>query len=196
MFLKFLTNIKLNKAVKILFLVFFISFVFELNIKAQKYTEYEVKAAYIFNFAQFVDWPPTAFTSPDAPIILGILGSDPFGIIVEKTFLKRTVRNRKWEVKYFDSIDEISNCHILFVSNISPAEFENVKAKLKGAGTLTVGNGIPGFCEAAGIINFTSKNDVKRFEVNVEAALEAKLSISSKLLSLARIVKTKGTVKF
>jgi len=162
---------------------------------SQRYTEYEVKAAYIFNFAKFVEWPDSIFASKDSPLILGIYNGDPFGDIIEKTFTDNPIKDRKWSVKYFKDINEITYCHILFIPRIDKSELLKVLNLVRNKSILTVGDNINEFCQLGGIINFTSQESKFRFEINNYEAKKSKLEISSKLLILSKIIKT-NEIKF
>ena len=88
----------------------------------QSYTEYEVKAAYIFNFARFVKWPDSSFDSKTSPFILGIYNPDPFGVIINNTIKNRTVNDRKWIIKHFSKPEDITKCHLLFIPEVDKSE--------------------------------------------------------------------------
>lgn len=149
--------------------------------------EYEVKAAFLFNFAQYVDWPSSAFLSDGAPIVIGIVGKDSFGSIVEQTVKGKSVKGRSFVVRRLTWGQAVKDCHILFISGSEKDKSEQINDLLKGEPVLTVGE-ISGFAKKGGIVNFVVENNKVRFEINPEAAKRAKLSISSRLLSLAKIV--------
>ena len=163
--------------------------------QAQSFTEYEVKAAYIFNFAKFVEWSDSIFPSKTSPLILGIYGGDPFGDILQKTFNDRTVNGRKWIVKYYKEGDKIEKCHILFIPKIEMVELLKVLNSVRNRSILTVGDNIKDFCQTGGIINFTPQYSKYRFEINNGEASKIKLIISSKLLILSKIIRT-NEIKF
>jgi hypothetical protein len=162
---------------------------------SQRYTEYEVKAAYIFNFAKFVEWPDSMFQSKSSPIILGIYNGDPFGEILKMTFNDRLVNGRKWVIKYFKEVDKIEKCHILFIPQIDQIELLKVLNTVRNKSILTVGDNIKDFGQSGGMINFTSQNSKYRFEININEAAKVRLIISSKLLVLSKIVKS-NEIKF
>jgi hypothetical protein len=147
-------------------------------------TEYQLKAAFLLNFAKFVEWPPAAFAEVTSPIVLGILGENPFGDALERTIRAKTINNRRLEIKPFPSSAEATNCHILFISTSEKARLPEILASLRGASVLTVGE-TDRFTETGGMINFVRQGNKIRFQINEVAAKSAGLKISSKLLSLA-----------
>jgi hypothetical protein len=147
-------------------------------------TEYQIKAAFLFNFAKFVDWPPEAFPATNSPIVIGVMGKNVFGNDLEKTIRDKTVNNRRFEFVAVSSATEAIRCHILF---ISPSEKDNLKKivdSLHNASVLTVSE-TDQFIDAGGMINFLIQDDKIRFQISDAAAKKAGLQISSKLLSLA-----------
>ena len=153
-------------------------------------SEYLIKAGFIFNFAKFVEWPATAFAQPDSPIVIGILGTDPFGTIIDQIVQNKKIGTRGFVVKrlkWGTDVKELRDCKILFVSASEKAHIDEVVQTVKGQPILTVGE-TPGFAERGGMIRFTVEDNRVRFEVNVEAAHQAELTISSRLLTLARII--------
>ena len=149
--------------------------------------EYEVKAAFLFNFAQFVEWPAEAFESPQMPVGIGILGDDPFGDILEQTIRGETVKGRPIVVHRSKQIENLKHCHLLFVGRSEKGRLAHIFAVLEGAHCLTVGE-TDQFARAGGIIIFRLQGTNIRFEINVDAARHSGLRISSKLLRLATII--------
>lgn len=150
--------------------------------------EYQVKAAFLYNFAKFVEWPASSFPKPSDPIVICILGQNPFD-----DSLSEAIRGKLWEGRAFTilQIAELppkSRCQILFVNSSERQRFRSMAASLKGSGILTVGD-TPGFLDDGGIINFKLEDGKIRFDINVEAAGQAHLTVSSKLLNLAQTVK-------
>lgn len=162
---------------------------------AQQFTEYEVKAAYIFNFTKFIKWPDKAFDNNASPYVLGIYGNDPFGEVLKNIILNRKSEDRKWIVKYYSKPEQIQKCHILFISDIKHSELKHVIDQVKTKPILTVGDKVDLFCEQGGIINFAAGSASKRFEINNTAASQAQLNISSKLLMLSKII-SNDEIKF
>lgn len=145
--------------------------------------EYDVKAAFIYNFTKYIEWPPSALPG-NTPIVIGIVGRDPFGRSLDELLHGKTVSGRSFRVRRLTWTDEeISGCHVLFVTAgaSDPARL----SKLRGRPVLTIGES-PGFTSKGGIINFVIEGGRVRFDVNPDLANAAGIQISSKLLSLAR----------
>ncbi len=150
-------------------------------------TEYQVKAVFLFNFSQFVDWPAASFADARAPLVIGVLGSDPFGATLDEIVRGETVNGRPLEVRRYDAAEQIDTCHILFIERSQDERLDAVFAALKGRSVLTVGD-FEGFARRGGIIRFVTVGNKIRLRVNLAAAQDAKLAISSKLLRPAQIV--------
>jgi hypothetical protein len=150
-------------------------------------TEYQVKAAFLYNFAKFVEWPDDAFPSADAPIQICIAGDNPFGGDLEKFVKTKTVAGRRFRVVQLRAAQQCKSCHILFVSSADTERIPDVIRNVSGGSVLTVGES-PVFTNEGGIINFVLENERVRFEVNNRAATAARLRLSSKLLTIAKHV--------
>ena len=153
-------------------------------------SEYLIKAGFIFNFAKFVDWPPATFAQPDSPIVIGILGTDPFGAIIDQIVQEKKIGGRGFVVrrlKWGTDLKDLKECKILFVGASERVHIDELVQIVKGLPILTVGE-TPGFAERGGMIRLVLEDNKVRFEVNVEAARQAGLTISSRLLTLARII--------
>jgi len=153
-------------------------------------SEYLIKAGFIFNFAKFVDWPPTTFAQADSPIVIGILGTDPFGAIIDQIVQDKKIGGRGFVVKRLKwgaDPKDLRECKILFVGASERAHIDELVQIVRGLPILTVGE-TPGFAEHGGVIRLVLEDNKVRFEVNVEAARQAGLTISSRLLTLARII--------
>ncbi|MBW8864533.1 MAG: YfiR family protein [Verrucomicrobia bacterium] len=153
--------------------------------------EYQVKAAFIFNFAQFVDWPPAVFTNASAPLCIGILGDDPFGKILDATVNGEKVDGHPIVIRRFQRAEEALDCQVLFVSRSETRRMRQILASLKDRSILTIGE-VDGFCKDGGIIRFVTEQNKIRFRINPETAKNANLTVSSKLLRLAQIVQPGG----
>jgi len=149
--------------------------------------ESKVKAAYLFNFTKYVEWPEQAFSSPEAPIVIGVLGVDPFGESLESTIADRRVGNRSVNVKRSRRVEDLRQAHVLFVSASEKERWPSILEGLKGTNALTVSD-IQQFCVNGGMIAFVIENDVVRFDVNLDNAEQAGLKISARMLSTARTV--------
>jgi len=153
--------------------------------------EYQVKAAYLFNFLKFVEWPEEAFPDPLAPIVIGICGEDLFGNSLPQVIIGKTVQGRDLIIHRYHTGEDLRGAHILFISPSEKKRLPLILSSLHGASVLTVAD-MEGFLEGGGIIQFVSENNRVRFAINTDAASKAKLKMSSKLLSLARIVGGNG----
>jgi hypothetical protein len=153
-------------------------------------SEYLIKAGFIFNFAKFVDWPPATFAQPDSPIVIGILGTDPFGAIIDQIVQEKKIGGRGFVVrrlKWGTDLKDLKECKILFVGASERVHIDELVQIVRGLPILTVGE-TPGFAEHGGVIRLVLEDNRVRFEVNVDAARQAGLTISSRLLTLARII--------
>jgi YfiR/HmsC-like len=154
-------------------------------------TEYQVKAVFLFNFAQFIDWPADAFSGPDTPVVIGVLGDDPFGDFLDQTVRHEHLGGRPFQVRRYQSVDEIKTCHILFISRSEAERPEGILADLRHRPLLTVSDA-DGFAQRGGMIRFVTDRSRIRLQLNLEAAEAAHLTISSKLLRVAEIVTPTG----
>jgi hypothetical protein len=154
----------------------------------QSFHEKEVQAVFVFNFAQFTEWPSTVFPDADTPITIGILGSDAIRPHLEKALENETVHNRKVILTSYRKPDEIpATCHILFIGRSESANVDSVLLKLKRRSILTVSD-IDNFANRGGIIQFRTERNRIRLVINNAAARSVDLNISSKLLRLADVV--------
>jgi YfiR/HmsC-like len=171
-------------------LVVFVSaqFVSGPNVHAQEaLSEYQVKAAYLFNFLKFVEYPGESFTDPLAPIVIGVVGDDPFGGALPQVVIGKTVQGRDLVIHVYRTGEELRGAHILFISSSERKRLPMILSRLRGASVLTVSD-TEGFLEAGGMIQFLNESGRVRFAINVDATGRAKLKMSSKLLGLARVV--------
>lgn len=148
--------------------------------------EYAVKALFLYNFAKFIEWPGGM---PAGPICIGILGDDPFGELLDEAVSGKAVNGRPFLIKRLKSDPDARQCHLVFVNIADKKHLRSLLDSLKQSGVVTVGD-TRGFAEAGGMINFLVVNDRVRFEINLDAASAAGLKFSSKLLSLAKIVRS------
>jgi YfiR/HmsC-like len=150
--------------------------------------EYPVKAAFLFNFAKFVEWPTDVFKGPEDPITICVLGQNPFGSALEDVVRNKTVANRAFIVREVGSAQLAVKCQIVFVTASERKRFRSLLEELKGHSILTVGEA-DDFTANGGVINFKLKDARVRIEIDAGAAERAKLRISSKLLSLAEVTR-------
>jgi hypothetical protein len=146
--------------------------------------EYRVKAAFLFNFPKFVEWPSKDSTKPTDPIRICILGQNPFGSALHDA----VIEGRTFVVREVSGDQPAAGCQILFISSSERKRLQIILGEIKTDGVLTVGE-TETFASEGGIINFKIEDGRVRLQINVNAAEKAKLYISSKLLSLAQIVK-------
>jgi len=156
---------------------------------AQEASEYQVKAAFLYNFAKFVEWPANVGAGSDVPLVIGVLGKDPFGREIDRAVEGKTVNGRRLMIKRFSSLEAYEYCHILFVSSSERNNLPQIIAAVRNSSVLTVSE-TDRFAHIGGIINFVTIENRIRFEINQAAAERAGLKISSKLLSLGRVVRT------
>lgn len=152
--------------------------------------EYQIKAAFLYKFAKFVKWPAEAFASEESPIVIGVLGKDPFGAILDQGLKENQTGDRKFTIKRFKDTKEMVSCQILFISASEQKKFSQILSALQGA-VLTISD-VPGFARLGGVINLPSENNKIRVEVNLEQSKKVGLKINSQLLGIATLVETKA----
>jgi hypothetical protein len=162
-----------------------------LDLPAQTQTtiskDYQVKAAFLFKFSQFVEWPDNTFPDKETPLTIGVLGDDPFKGFLSELVRDEKVGSRPLRVEYYRRVEEVKGCHILFVSSSEGKGLGQILAALKNRSILTVGES-DGFAQSGGMIRFVISGDRKvRFRINATAAKDANLTISAKLLRLADV---------
>jgi hypothetical protein len=155
---------------------------------AEEAREYEVKAALLYKFTQYIEWPAEAFERKDSPLLVAVIGKDPFGRILDETLRDKKCGEHPFAIKRFASAKEIDAAHVLFVPGAEAVVLAEILKALGGRSTLIVGES-EGFASKGGIVNFYLEKSKTRFEINPDAAKRCKLKISSDLLKVARIVK-------
>lgn len=159
-----------------------------LNVSADTPTEYQLKAVLLFNLFKFVEWPASAFDSPEAPFVLGIVGHDPFGPILTEVVRDEKVRNRPIVVEHYRSVRDVKKCHLLFISADEKRNFFRINSTVARQPVLTVADA-EGFIQSGGLLQLFVKPDGKiGLQINATAAKAAQMEISSKLLQVAQIV--------
>lgn len=156
------------------------------GLQAQAAGEYELKAAFLYNFTKFVEWPPAAFS--DGSFRVCVLGDDPFGKSLKDLTGQEAAGRRLQVLAFQDAIARPEDCHILFVSRSERGRLPAILSEVRKSPVLTVAD-TDGFLSDGGIINFLLEGTKIRFEINQEAADRAGIKISSKLLRLAKNVK-------
>jgi hypothetical protein len=151
--------------------------------------EYRVKLAFLYNFAQFVQWPAEAFSGPTAPLTICVLGEDPFLGDTEQSLRGRTASGHPIQIKRLKADDDPRACQMIFVRATEKAAARKILPALRGSSTLAVGEA-KNFTDLGGMINLILDGNKLRFEINLDAASQTQLKISSKLLALAKIVKS------
>lgn len=146
--------------------------------------EYKLKAACLFNFTKFVEWPPKAFTSDTVALVIAVLGANPFGDVLDQAVAGRTVNGRPITVRYASRAEELADAHLVFVSRAAQAEQAGALRALAARGVLTVGEG-DGFLRAGGMVQFLVADKKLRFAIAEPVAQQAGLRLSAQLLALA-----------
>jgi len=149
--------------------------------------EYQVKAVFLFNFAQFTEWPTNAFPAPDSPIVIGTLGDNPFGDYLRETVKNELVHGRKIVVEHYQKVEEIKNCHILYVGQSEADRLEHDLNVLKGRPVLIVSD-IENAAYRGVMIRLLTQSNKVRFRINLEETKAAGLTLSSKLLRVAEVI--------
>jgi hypothetical protein len=151
-------------------------------------SEYQVKAAYLLNFLKFVEWPEDAFADPLAPVVIGVVGNNPFGFALQQVTLGKTVQGRDVVVRHYHAREDLRGSHILFISSSEQKRLPEILSGLRGSSVLTVAD-MDRLLEAGGMIQFSLEETRVRFTINPNATNQTKLKLSSKLLSVARVAK-------
>lgn len=149
--------------------------------------EYQVKAAFLFHFAQFVDWPPETFKAADSPLTYCTVGEDLFHGALDAALNGKKFGQRPFRVQHFKQAQEVQGCQVLFIGIAEKEPALAVLANLQGAPVLTVGES-EHFAQDGGMIGFCLEENKVRFEINLAAAEHARLRISARLLALAKTV--------
>lgn len=157
------------------------------SMNAQRPSEYQVKAAFLFNFTKFVEWPAKAFPDSSAPLIIGIIGDDPFGDALPQMIQGETARGRQIKIQRFKENEDWRGCHVLFLSRSAADQTDRILQQLQRLSVLTVGE-TEDFARQGGMIGFTIVDKSIRFDVNLRAIEVTELKVSSRLLAVARAV--------
>jgi len=147
----------------------------------------QVKAVFLFNFAQFVEWPAHAFPTTEAPLVIGVLGENPFGNYLDEAVRGEKAGNHPLVIQQYRRTDEIQACHVLFIASSEAGHKEQIFAGLRDRNILTVSDG-EDFARHGGMIQFFTEKGRLRLKINLDAIKAEKLTINSNLLRPAEIV--------
>ena len=157
-------------------------------------TEYEVKAAFIFNLAKYIHWPEASTSETTKPFVIGVIGKNPFGKALDDALRGQRLQGREVVVRRINKPADAADCDILFIGSSEKNNLPRILEVLHKAPVLTVGD-MDQFAERGGMINLTTEEKRVRFEINVEAAERAGLKLGSQLLRLATIVAESRTAR-
>jgi len=161
------------------------------TIYGQASFEYQLKAAFLFRFTEFVEWPAAAFSTAQSPIRICVLGSDPFRDALDRTVEGQRVHGRNVVPVRMRRIDQVSGCNIVFISRSEANRAADILMRLRGSPVLTVAD-MDNFLQLGGTINFVTEGGRIRFDISMGSAQRGQLQLSSKLLRLARTVRRAG----
>ncbi len=161
---------------------------------AQPKGEFDVKATFLYNLPSFVRWPEGTFETPQSPIVIGILGEDPFGPVIDSLVDGEQVDGRPLEVRRLRSLHQISSCHILFISGSEGRRIRRILSEARRYPILTVADWSR-FLDAGGAVELVTIDRRLRLEIQLERVHEADLILSSKLLRIAHIVGEEGYLR-
>lgn len=150
--------------------------------------EYNVKAAFLYSFGRYVDWPPTVFGGREAPFVIGVLGEDPFGGALDRIAESKQIQRRPIVVHRMSSLEAYRPCHILFVPKTTSKEIQAAAIQKLGKSPVLLVGDEAGFARWGGTVSFFVEEDTVRFEINVDSVRRQRLTVDAKLLKLAVIV--------
>ena len=159
-----------------------------LRAQSPKPTDYDVKAAYLYNFGHFVEWPANVASAQNGAFTVCVLGQDPFGPALDTTLAGETIAGKRVAAKRISTPQESGNCQILFLSSAEEARLNTIIKALNKQAVLTVSD-MPEFSQHGGMIQFVLEGKRVRFEVNLAAVQHAGLTLSSELLKVATTVR-------
>lgn len=165
----------------------------QMRAQTSPYTPYQLKALYLHNFAKYTEWPKEALGDGNAPFVLGILGKDPFGKDIE-IIEGKSIKGRKLIVKHFANVQEVKDCHLLFISSSETERLPQILKALEKSSILTIAE-VEGFLQYSGMINLVAEqkgpgSQSVAFEINRAAAEKVNLKLDTQLLKLAKRVKS------
>ena len=154
---------------------------------ARPVSEYAVKAAFLLNFTRFVEWPTNAFADAKSPLVIGVLGENPFGELLSQTLAGQATQGRPLVLRHLNPGDDTAGCHLLFLGSSVHDSVGSILESLKNSPVVTVGEH-ERFVDLGGMIGFVLVKDSVRFDINPAVATAARLKLSAKLLAVARSV--------
>jgi hypothetical protein len=156
-------------------------------VQAEAPSRAQLEAAYLYKFLPYVEWPAQSFESADSPFVIGILGSDPFGRALDDLVAGEKIKGRAIEVRHFTGVSHVGKCQVLFIGTSESARLPGILDKLRHRSILTVSE-LPDFARGGGMIGLVNQGNKIRFQINLDAAQQAEITISSKLMQLAQNV--------
>ncbi|MGZ9226368.1 MAG: YfiR family protein [Anaerolineales bacterium] len=162
--------------------------------QASPTVEYQLKAAFLYNFSKFVEWPSDAFKSNEPRLLLCVFRDNPFGNVLDEILQGKTINSRELLARRINELPDLKSCQLVFVSHREDKRLSEILDSLRGTSALVVGES-DGFAERGGGIQFFLEGNKLRFAVNVDAVRKARLGVSSQLLALARIVHSQRNPK-
>lgn len=179
---------------KIWFIVLLITVLLQTPCFGQE-SEYQIKAIFLERFTRFIEWPNSSgISDTSTSFIIAVIGDNPFGSILEQTYAKKKIRNKKVEIRYISAPDDIADYHILFISSSNESILSEILSRTRNKSILTVGD-TEGFAEKKVHINFFLSGNKIKFEINEKAVHESGLVMSYRLLNLAKIVNPVREIK-
>lgn len=158
------------------------------SMPAQTSREYDLKAVLLFNLTRFVEWPPESFAGADTPLVIGILGQDPYGKILDDVVRTESYGHHKIEVVRFRDLESVKDCQILYIGADESRNLSRILARLDGQPLLTVGD-FEAFSQRGGMVGLNQNAEGKiRLRINLEAVRSSHLTVSGKLLRVAEVV--------
>ena len=154
-------------------------------------SDYRIKAAYLYYFTTFVEWAPETYTRTGEALVIGLLGEDPFGAILDDTVRGKSFNSRKIVIRRFANLKDVRDCHVLFIGASERDRLPSILKALEGAAVLTVGD-LDRFAVRGGQIEFRTEEKKVRFDINVAAVEKAHLKVSAQLMKLGRVVDPTG----
>lgn len=161
---------------------------FSTNAAAGIFNEYQVKAVFLYNLTHFITWPETAFQGDDAPFIVGIMGENPFGDMLQKVLEKERVNGRPIVLILYIDCEQLQQrpCHMLFLADPKDLFYPNLMLTARSSHILTISD-VPGFVQKGGVINLVRSNRRIEIEINQQEAKRTGVEISAQLLNLAKV---------